>query len=264
MRKDYGLSGIAGRPHDIMLAVESIWRMAGAGGIDPSRSKGHMPVSGVRPLISSTRGDDNPQFSPDGKRIAFQSIRSGNEGLWISDGEGSNAMQLTSFRGPEVGDPRWSPDGERIVFDSDATGEEGVWVINASGGKPQRMTRHPNFEELPSWSHDGRWIYFDSSRKGEEYQVFKLPANEGEAIRITRDGGWEPVESLDGKFVYYINSHSLWRIPAEGGQAVRIFDGPLNGPPDLNIVGGWLYFLHGSSIQFLSFQTNKGCACGKR
>ena len=68
-----------------------------------------------------------------------------------------------------------------------------IWVIGANGGKPQRMTTDPTNDGNPSWSRDGRWIYFDSARTGEP-QVWKIPASSGEAIQVTRDGGFAPLE----------------------------------------------------------------------
>src|SRR5690348_9607649 len=81
-------------------------------------SRSPLDGSSVRTLISSTRDDVNPQFSPDGSRIAFVSTRSGHPEIWACNSDGSKAVQLTSFGGAAVNDPRWSPDGERIAFDS--------------------------------------------------------------------------------------------------------------------------------------------------
>jgi Tol biopolymer transport system component len=215
----------------------------------------------AQPLISSSRDDGEPQFSPDGRRIAFVSLRSGNPEIWVCNSEGSNAVQLTSFGGPFVTTPRWSPDGERIAFDSNAGGEFDIWVVAATGAKPQRMTTHPANDGNPSWSHDGRWIYFDSARTGQQ-QVFKIPASGGEAIQVTHDGGFAPLESPDGKFLYYTKAlfvTSLWKIPVEGGQTAKILDGLLS-YISLAIVDGGVYFVpvqKPTSIQFLSFATNQ-------
>jgi Tol biopolymer transport system component/predicted Ser/Thr protein kinase len=221
-------------------------------------------ASGARLLISSTRDDAQPQFSPDGRRIAFWSDRSGNPEIWACDSDGSNAVQLTSFGDRWVTTPRWSPDGARIAFDSNAAGEVDIWVVSANGGKPQRMTMDPAHDGDPSWSHDGRWIYFDSDRTGEQ-QVWKMPSNGGEAIQVTRDGGWAPLESPDGKSLYYTKAESatsLWRMPIDGGRGIKILEG-LKSYIDLAIVDSGVYFVPvpkptaGSTIQFLSFATNR-------
>ena len=242
----------------------NIWRIAAPGGHSPGSAKNQKAVSGATPFISSTRYDSSPQFSPNGKRISFVSTRSGSGEIWISNTEGSNAEQLTDFGGPAVSTGRWSPDGGRIAFDSNAAGGFDVWVISANGGKPQRMTPHLANDGNPSWSRDGQWIYFDSARGGEQ-QVWKIPANGGEAIQVTHDGGWAPLESPDGKFLYYTKSlfnTSLWRIPVEGGRPAKILDG-LSTSLDLAVVDSGLYFVPrqngaaSSFIHFLSFETHK-------
>src|SRR5262249_25406163 len=70
------------------------------------------------PAIFSTRMDQNPSVSPDGRRILFESNRSGHDEIWVSDIDGANAAALTAYAGPITGSPRWSPDGARIAFDS--------------------------------------------------------------------------------------------------------------------------------------------------
>jgi Tol biopolymer transport system component/DNA-binding winged helix-turn-helix (wHTH) protein len=241
-----------------------IWRMAAPG--SPNVRDITRAGSLERAFISSTRNDMSPQFSPDGKRIAFASQRSGNWEIWVCNSDGSSPVQLTFFQGPNVTTPRWSPDGGRIAFDSDAGPEPefDIWVIDANGGKPVRMTTHPANDGNPSWSHDGRWIYFDSRRTGEQ-QVWKMPAEGGDAIQVTRDGGYAPMESPDGKFLYYtkdLGATSLWRIPSGGGQASKVLEN-LSFYNNLAIVDNGIYFVPmpnrsgGSSIQFLNLRTNQ-------
>jgi Tol biopolymer transport system component/DNA-binding winged helix-turn-helix (wHTH) protein len=214
-------------------------------------------------FIASTRDDSQPQFSPDGKRIAFSSDRSGNLEIWVCDADGLNPVQLTFFRGAYVTTPRWSPDSRRIVFDSDAEGQFDVWIISANGGKPQRLTNHPANDGNPSWSRDGGWIYFDSARTGEQ-QVWKLPAGGGEPTQLTWDGGWAPLESPDGKFLYYVKDlqdTDLWRLSLKNGQPAKVLQG-LSSYVNLAIVDTGIYFIparkasEGSSIQFLQLPTN--------
>jgi Tol biopolymer transport system component len=51
----------------------------------------------IRPQITSTWGEENPQFSPDGRRIAYQSSRSGRMEIWVCDRDGSHPHQLTQL-----------------------------------------------------------------------------------------------------------------------------------------------------------------------
>jgi Tol biopolymer transport system component/DNA-binding winged helix-turn-helix (wHTH) protein len=242
----------------------SIWRITAPGGPKANDVKSAGSVNGDTPFIYSTRDDSAPEFSPDGKRIAFMSNRSGYWEIWVCDSDGSNPVQLTSFHGPSVTNPRWSPDGGRIAFDSDAEGEGefDIWVTSANGGKPQRMTTDPANDGNPSWSRDGRWIYFDSHRTGEQ-QVWKMPTDGGEAIQLTWDGGWGPLESPDGKFIYYtkaLGGTSVWRLAVEGGgQPTKLIEN-LSDLRNLVIVSRGIYFVpsqdRDSSIQFLDFATN--------
>jgi Tol biopolymer transport system component len=234
----------------------NIWRME----VPAPNAKAGLPVT----LISSTRMDQMPEFSPDGKKIAFCSDRSGSVEIWICDSDGLNAVQLTSFGGPDVTTPRWSPDGEHIAFDSTAGGQFDIYTVNVNGGKPRRLTTDPANDGNPSWSHDGRWIYFDSKRTGEA-QVWKIPANGGAEVQVTRKGGIGPLESPDGKFLYYAKAlfgTNVWKVPVGGGEETEVFES-LSAYTNMAIVNNGIYFIptqsasKGSSIQFFSFPTGK-------
>jgi Tol biopolymer transport system component/DNA-binding winged helix-turn-helix (wHTH) protein len=196
----------------------NIWRM-------DLHSPGH--VTSTR-LISSTRLDHNPGLSPNGKRIVFESDRSGTRELWLCDVDGSNELQLTALNG--VGtptNPRWSPDGTRIVFESSPTGLADTYTVSADGGKPTRLTDDSHNEVVPNWSADGRFVYFASDRTGD-WQVWKIPSQGGEAIQVTAKGGFEAHESPDGRFLYYnrygYQTRGLFRIPATGGEEELVLD----------------------------------------
>jgi Tol biopolymer transport system component len=115
-------------------------------------------------FIASTRSEEAPQYSPDGKRIAFESDRTGVYDIWVSDADGSNAVELISQPGASCGNASWSPDGQRIAFNFDAGGNTDIYVMRASGGKPIRLTTDPGDDESGNWSRDGNWIYFQSTR----------------------------------------------------------------------------------------------------
>src|SRR5262249_38633714 len=149
-------------------------------------------------FASSTRNEDNPQFSADGRKIAFTSDRSGNVEIWVCNSDSSHAVQVTSMGGPPAGMPRWSPDGQRIAFDANPDGNWDIFVVSASGGKPRQLTNQPSSEAIPSWSHDGKWVYF--CLQTGQFQVWKVPAEGGKAVQVTRKGGLVAFESPDGRF----------------------------------------------------------------
>jgi len=214
-------------------------------------------------FIASTRLDAAAQYSPDDKRIAFESERSGVHSIWVSDADGSNAVELLPGVGAASGTPRWSPDGERIAFDSNIEGNFDIYAIRASGGKPIRLTTDSAYDVAPSWSRDGKWVYFTLLRTGR-YEVWKVSAGGGEAAQVTRSGGGAAFESPDGKFVYYIKGDftgGLWKMPVSGGEESLVL--PSVVWRDFFLANDGIYFIPGpgadgkSSIQFLNIATGK-------
>jgi Tol biopolymer transport system component len=240
--------------YEFYLADMNIWRVEVPG----SHGKTNPPLK----FISSTRYDSQAQYSPDGKKIAFGSDRSGSNEIWVCDSNGSNAVQVTSSGGALSIDPQWSPDSQRLVFGSNGEGQPEIYVVSINGGKPQRLTSDPADDQNPRWSHDGQWIYFDSNRSGEG--IWKVPAQGGEALQVTRNG-FGPIESPDGIFVFYHQKEldgniSLWKVPVEGGEERQVLEVPIVWF-SFAITDEGIYFAPkaesaaGASIQFFSFAT---------
>jgi Tol biopolymer transport system component len=188
--------------------------------------RGSGTVKPLANLIVSTALETSPRYSPDGKRIAFVSKRSGSDEIWVCDAEGGSPLRLTSFRGPLAGSPSWSPDGKQIAFDCRPEGNADIYVVSAEGGQLRRLTTDAAEDIVPSWSRDGRWTYFTSNRSGR-LQIWKMAADGGEAMQMTRQGGFEPVESPDGRWIYFTQdrgSSSIWRMPTAGGVEEPLFD----------------------------------------
>lgn len=134
-------------------------------------------------------------------------------------------MQLTNLN-THTGTPHWSSDSRSIVFDSRVGGNSDIYLISVEGGKPRRLTIDPAEDFAGSWSRDGQWIWFGSARSGS-LQIWKMPANGGEAVQMTKQGGFEGFESPDGKYFYYTkgrNTADLWRIPAAGGEETPVLE----------------------------------------
>lgn len=218
------------------------------------------PPSQPQRFISSTRIDSMPKYSPDGKKIAFSSTRSGAGEIWIADADGSNPVPLTSFGGPLVGVREWSPDSQRLVFHARPEGQSDIFTIPASGGVPRRLTTDSSDDVAPSYSRDGRWIYFVSARSGQ-YEVWKMPAEGGDAVQITSVNGRTPFESPDGKMLYFQHFGSIWKMPVEGGAAVQLTV-PITDYAYAVGKEGLFYSpaadaTQKGSLQFLSFATGK-------
>jgi Tol biopolymer transport system component/predicted Ser/Thr protein kinase len=212
-------------------------------------------------FISSTRLEGSPQFSPDGHRVAFFSDRSGSSEIWVCDAEGKNLVQLTNFGGPRTDTPSWSPDGRLIAFTSFPGGNGDIYVVSADGGSPRRLTSDPSAEGGARWSRDGRWIYFTSNRTGRN-EVWKMPAAGGAAIQLTRGGGRNPVESPDGRTVYYRGESGLRQVSTEGGEETQVSGVPV-GLGNWAVVERGIYLLNRQpghpqyALEFFDFATRQ-------
>jgi len=172
------------------------------------------PALSIHRVIWGEGGNAAPQFSPDGKRIAFMSDRDGPWQIWVSDIDGSNARQV-SFT-DSAGTPRWSPDGSSIAFDAPFDGSTWIFVVRVD----QNERADPIVEgRVPSFSRDGNWIYFASDRTGD-WQVWKTSVRNRSELQVTFNGGFAALESTDG-YIYYSKSRypqpEICRVRIKGG-----------------------------------------------
>lgn len=156
---------------------------------------------------NSTRLEANPQISPDGSRIAFESNRSGFSEIWTSNVDGSHPVELTETKHPGTGSPAWSHDGARIAFDSRIDGVPRIYWIPSQGGRPSVLTASGERSVVPNWSADDKWIFFTSDHDAQA-QIWRIPAQGGTAEQVTRNGGFAPVASPDSEFLYYTANRS--------------------------------------------------------
>ena len=218
-------------------------------------------------IVISDKGPSlaRPHFSPDGKRIAFESDRLGYADLWTCDSDGSNCSQLTSLHGT-AGAATWSPDGRQIAFEFRPKQHSEVYLAEVGGGPPRLLETFPGSDNGgPNWSRDGKWIYFYSNHGGS-IQIWKMQLNGGSPVQVTRKGGVVGAESSDGRFLYFakFDVPGLWRMPLHGGQETRIFDQPF--VPfswwDWGLTEKGIYFINSqtsapATVAFFEFATNK-------
>lgn len=203
------------------------------------------------PFASSTLGDYDAQFSPDGKKISFVSGRSGELAIWVANADGTNPVRLTQEGNKLLGSPRWAPDSRWIAFDSQAEDGRGrIFLIDAAGGQPRRLTQNTEEEVLPSWSRDGKWIYYRSNRTGR-FEIWRAPASGGSVEQVTKNGGSAPWESWNGQTLYYAKSPGTGS--AEGLN--ELFELSLGSAQEHRLLGsicGWDYFPAQNGIYYVA------------
>jgi len=203
---------------------------------EPGRPRQAFPAS-------SSFWDGSSQFSHDGRRIAFESLRSGERmEIWLAGADGSDPQQLTHGPGRWQGSPTWSPDGQRIAFDSwSDDGHWDIWTIDVAGGAPRRLTVDPGDENVPLWFRDGLWIYYGAKREGST-GIWRIRIADGREERIatlgTPTGGYR--ESLDGQALFFKSAGRLplFRRSLAGGSEAKVVDCALG----FDVVAGGIYY----------------------
>ena len=107
-----------------------------------------------------------PRWSRDGKKIVFQSNRSGNEDIWTMELETGKWRQLTNDPANDE-TPIFSPPGDQILFVSDRAASRDIWVMNADGSGQRALTQRPEEDATPCFSPDGKKILFSHKQEGQ-------------------------------------------------------------------------------------------------
>jgi len=151
-----------------------------------------------------TRGnsaDRQPVYSPDGKRILFSSIGSGNLDLMEITVETGAVKRITDDAADDW-DPAYSRDGKHILWSSNRDGHFEIWIASTDGSDARRITNDGMDAENPTITPDHRWILYNSYNP-EKFGVWKIhPDRTGEARLVSGLTQW-PETSPDGKHVAY-------------------------------------------------------------
>lgn len=201
-------------------------------GIDVLPQSAHLFVVGVESgvteqLTDAQRSDVSPQWSPDGRSIAFVGSPPSTVGpqaepdsdIYRFDVTSGRVELLTQHRDPDYG-PQWSPDGTHIAFVSTraaATASKEpapeIYVMDATGRNESRLTFRRHAHDLaPQWSPDGRWITFLEYQGAAEESGgrLRMMRADGSHDRVLTDGdkimAWDPSWSPDGDTVVFVAS----------------------------------------------------------
>ena len=223
------------------------------------------PNSPAVELVPSTQGQENAAFSPDGKRIVFASARSGVLGVWISNVDGSNLVQVSNPHHLS-GTPQWSPDGKKVAFDSLPNDRWEIYIADVLDRIPRKLITNISSVYRPHWSRDGKWIYFRSDEAGRT-GVYRCPASGGDAIQLSKDpGGVTPQESLDGRKVYFASNeaHAVLKSvdlsPDPGQESVVVGMPRISSSELLTFSPGGIYFVPDDmprSLRYFDFASQK-------
>ena len=148
--------------------------------------------------------DSDPQWSPDGTRLAFVSNRTGKEyeedrntDVWVISAEGGPITKISDHDEADSS-PRWSADGKTIAFVGRVHEEEHpkIWLAPSAGGAPSTPAAK-NLDLIPTdldWAEEGRALYFEAGVKGQTH-LFRVDVASKELSQVT--SGPRAIRSVD-------------------------------------------------------------------
>jgi serine/threonine-protein kinase len=154
-----------------------------------------------------------PVWTPDGKRIAFASIKEGPLNIYWQRADGSGGLERLTTSDHVQFPLSWSPDGQLLAFtDFSPTTAADIWVLRTGDRKAQPFLQTPAREGAPQFSPDGRWLAYSSDESGRR-EVYAQPyPGPGGKYLISTEGGGEPVWNRNGRELFYRSGDKMMSV----------------------------------------------------
>ena len=194
--------------------------------------------TGFKQLTAAPGSDFEPAWSPDGRRIAFTSVRDGFRQIYSLDVNSLAVTLLTNTTNAiESSQPSWSPDGKRIAYMVKRVGTYQVWAMTDTGQEAVQLARSGQdlWDFLPTWSADGRTVFFNQRRQGP-FRPWLMKANYEdlsqdprrlnfvtpiEDVSFSPDGLWLVFEGMDGE-----GNRDIYFMTVAGSGRTRLTNDP--------------------------------------
>jgi Tol biopolymer transport system component len=195
-----------------------------------------------------------PSFSPDGKKIAFDSGGQSSN-IFVANTDGTDLHPLTTDKSARNIRPDWSPDGQQIAYSSQRdNGHDEIYVMNADGSDQTRLTNTDISVSniAPAWSPNGKKLLFQSNRDlnpdgTPNEEIYVMNADGSDQTNLTNyagrdeDPAWSPsglqitfhrdIEPIDQQIL------QIYTMNADGSNPTQLTG--LAGDPSENGHPGW-------------------------
>jgi TolB protein len=211
----------------------------------------------VQALTRHPANDETPAISPDGRRIAFMSMRSGDPEIYVMNADGGEVARLTHDSGWDI-HPRWAPDGRAILFNSTRGSKNTadpelfeIYAVKPDGSGLRQLTHDKEVSTYATYSPDGAKIIYRRIVGGNS-EVFVMDADGAGQINLTRNAafdGW-PTWSRDGHRIAFASNrggpedvYEIYEMNADGTNVVqRTQLGSRSTAPEYSPDGGTILF----------------------
>ncbi len=180
----------------------------------------------VQQIVKSKDIVLSPEWSPDGKFIAYVDIDEMGSAIYLTDMLRGSVKRLCSYRGLNIA-PAWNPKSNILAVTLTVNGNPEIYTIDLNGKVHKRLTRFWGIDVAGSWSPDGRYLAYVSNSGGNP-QIYILDSDTLEKRRLTFQGNYntDPVWSPDGEWIAYASLSSegtdIFRIKPDGSDLQQL------------------------------------------
>jgi Tol biopolymer transport system component len=177
----------------------------------------------LTPFTSEPGRFFNPVWSPDGRRLAYSGFGVGAPTLFAKNADGSGPAQRLTNAPTEVRETAefpnsWSPDGRTIAYIvvhllTGGKPTRDVWLASPGEKRPPRpWLETPYAESAASFSPDGHWMAYVSDESSRKEIYVRSLSGEGGRIKVSSDGGVEPIWTRGGRELFYRNGNQFLSV----------------------------------------------------